>query len=209
MILTARGPKYKVPRRRRREGKTNYYKRYKYVLSGHIRAVVRRTNEYIVVQFIKFNPIGDKTLAACHSRELIKLFGWKGDPNNTPAAYLTGFVAGLRALQAGITYAVADIGLHRPVKGSRIFAAIKGIIDAGINVPASKDIFPSDDRIKGTHIAKYAEMLASSDPDKFNKLFSRMLSRGLDPRELPKHFEEVKLKIIEAYEEVIKKGEGK
>ncbi|RLG87714.1 MAG: 50S ribosomal protein L18 [Thermoprotei archaeon] len=200
----ARGPRYKVPRRRRREGKTNYYKRYRYVLSGHIRAVVRKTNKYIIVQFIKFNPIGDETLVACHSNELSKLFGWKGDPNNTPAAYLTGLVAGLRALKAGIKYAVPDIGLHRPVRGSRIFAAIKGIRDAGVEVPASKEVLPSEDRIRGEHIAKYAEMLASSNPDEFNRRFSKVLSRGLDPRELPKHFEEVKLKILEAYKEVVK-----
>ena len=200
----ARGPRYKVPRRRRREGKTNYYKRYRYVLSGHVRAVVRKTNKYIIVQFIKFNPIGDETLVACYSNELSKLFGWKGDPNNTPAAYLTGLVAGLRALKAGIKYAVPDIGLHRPVRGSRIFAAIKGIRDAGVEVPASKEVLPSEDRIRGEHIAKYAEMLASSNPEVFSKRFSKVLSRGLDPRELPKHFEEVKLKILKAYKEVVK-----
>ena len=195
----ARGPKYKVPRRRRREGKTNYYKRYIMVKSGKkIRAVVRKTNQYFIVQIIEFAPQGDKTLVGVHSKTLFKL-GWKGDPNNTPAAYLTGLIAGLKARKLGIKYAIPDIGLHRPVPGARVFAAIKGLRDAGIEVPASEEVLPSEDRIRGEHIAKYAELLATQDPERFKRQFSRVLARGLDPRELPKHFEEVKERILKEF----------
>ena len=31
-------------------------------------------------------------------------------------------------------------------------AALKGIIDAGLQVPASEDTFPSEDRINGEHL---------------------------------------------------------
>ena len=192
----ARGPKYKVPRKRRREGKTNYYKRYRIIKSGQkIRAVIRKTNRYIIVQIIEFAPHGDKTLVGVHSKTLFKL-GWKGDPNNTPAAYLTGLLAGLKAKKLGIKYAVPDIGLHRAVKGARVFAAIKGLRDAGVEVPASEEVLPSEDRIRGEHIAKYAEILANSNPEKFKRQFSQVLARGLDPRELPNHFEEIKQKIL-------------
>jgi len=195
----ARGPKYKVPRKRRREGKTNYYKRYKILKSGQkIRAVIRKTNQYIIVQIIEFAPQGDRTLVGVHSKTLFKL-GWKGDPNNTPAAYLTGLIAGFKAKKLGIEYAVPDIGLHRAVKGARVFAAIKGLRDAGVNVPASEEVLPSEDRIKGEHIAKYAELLESKDPERFKRQFSRMLARGLNPKDLPKHFEEIKSKIIELF----------
>ena len=195
----ARGPKYKVPRKRRREGKTNYYKRYRMIKSGkRIRAVIRKTNKYIIVQIIEFAPQGDITHVGVNSKTLFKL-GWKGDPNNTPAAYLTGLIAGLKAKKLGITYAVPDIGLHRPVKGSRIFAAIKGLRDAGIEVPASEEVLPSEERIRGDHIAKYASMLYEKDPTLFNSRFSNVLARGLDPRDLPKHFEEVKRKIIATF----------
>ncbi len=195
----ARGPKYKVPRRRRREGKTNYYKRYVMVKSGKkIRAVVRKTNQYFIVQIIEFAPQGDKTLVGVHSKTLFKL-GWRGDPNNTSAAYLTGLIAGLKAKKLGIKYAIPDIGLHRPVPGARVFAAIKGLRDAGIEVPASEEVLPSEDRIRGEHIAKYAELLATQDPERFKRQFSRVLARGLDPRELPKHFEEVKERILKEF----------
>jgi len=195
----ARGPKYKVPRKRRREGKTNYYKRYRMIKSGkRVRAVIRKTNKYIMVQIVEFAPQGDITHVGVNSKILFKL-GWKGDPNNTPAAYLTGLVAGLKAKKLGIAYTVPDIGLHRPVRGSRIFAVIKGLRDAGIEVPASEDVLPSEDRIRGVHIAKYADMLLKENPDLFNSRFSSMLSRGLNPVRLPEHFEEVKKRMVTTF----------
>ncbi|MUM64415.1 50S ribosomal protein L18 [Acidianus infernus] len=190
----ALGPNYKVKPRRRREGKTNYYKRYIYVLSRAIRLVVRLTNEYVIVSVMKFDPKGDITIASAHSIELVKKYGWKGDTNNTPAAYLTGFLAGLRAKKAGIESAVADIGLFTPTKGARVFYAIKGALDAGLKVPMG-DIELDENRIKGVHISEYAKKLEAENPEKFNKLFSRYLSRGLNPKDLPSHFEEVLNKI--------------
>jgi len=190
----ALGPNYKVKPRRRREGKTNYYKRYVYVLSRAIRLVVRLTNEYVIVSVMKFDPKGDITIASAHSIELVKKYGWKGDTNNTPAAYLTGFLAGLRAKKAGIESAVADIGLFTPTKGARVFYAIKGALDAGLKVPMG-NIELDENRIKGVHISEYAKKLEAENPEKFNKLFSRYLSRGLNPKDLPSHFEEVLNKI--------------
>jgi large subunit ribosomal protein L18 len=190
----ALGPNYKVKPRRRREGKTNYYKRYVYVLSRAIRLVVRLTNEYVIVSVMKFDPKGDITIASAHSIELVKKYGWKGDTNNTPAAYLTGFLAGLRAKKAGIESAAADIGLFTPTKGARVFYAIKGALDAGLKVPMG-DIELDENRIKGAHISEYAKKLEAENPEKFNKLFSRYLSRGLNPKDLPSHFEEVLNKI--------------
>jgi large subunit ribosomal protein L18 len=193
----AHGPNYKVKFRRRREGKTNYYKRYVYVISNTIRFVPRLTNKYVIVSIAKFDPKGDTMVAVAHSMELVKKYGWKGDTNNTPAAYLTGYLAGLRAIKAGITEAVADIGLFVPTKGGRIFASIKGGIDAGLKIPVG-DLGKLDDRIKGIHIANYASKLESENPELFKKLFSKYLERGLDPKTLPQHFEEVLKKIKES-----------
>ena len=194
----ARGPRYKVKHRRRREGKTNYYKRYKMALSRRIRAAVRRTLNYIVVQIIRMAPEGDYTLAAAHSKELVKYFGWKGATDNTPAAYLTGLLAGIRAKNRGITSVILDIGLQSPVKGSRVFAALKGLIDSGLEIPHSPEILPGDERIRGEHIASYASTLKEENPEEYERRFSRYLKRGLPPEELPKHFEEVKEKILNA-----------
>ncbi len=195
----AHGPRYRVPRRRRREGKTNYYKRYKMVLGKHPRFVVRKSNKYVWVQVIQFAPEGDKVIAAAHSRELEKKYGWKGSGNSLPAVYLTGLLAALRAKKAGIEYAVSDIGLHKATKGARVFAAIKAANDAGLEVPVGEEVVPSEERIKGEHIAKYAERLKAENPEEYHKRFAILLQRGLEPEKYPDHFEEVKNRIIEDY----------
>jgi len=192
----ARGPKYKVPRRRRREGKTNYYKRYRMVLSGHLRFIVRKTNKYVWVQVVKALPQGDQVIAAAHSRELVKKYGWKAGTRNVPSAYLTGLLAALRALKAGVTYAVPDIGLHKPTRGAVVFATIKAANDVGLKVPVGKEVIPSDERIRGEHIAAWAKILKEQNPEKYARLFSQYIARGFDPQDLPKHFEEVKFKIL-------------
>jgi len=199
----ARGPRYKVPRRRRREGKTNYYKRYRMILSGHLRFVVRKTNKYIWVQVVQAKPEGDHVVAAAHSRELVKKYGWRAGTHNTPAAYLTGLLAALRALKAGVKYAVPDIGLHSPSRGAIVFAAIKAANDVGLKVPMSDEVAPSLERIRGEHIAAWAKMLSETNPEKYARLFSRYISSGFNPQDLPQHFEEVKSKILEDYKDVI------
>lgn len=195
----ARGPRYRVKYRRRREGKTNYYRRYKMALSRKLRAVVRKTLNHIIVQFVKMAPEGDYTIAAAHSIELVKGFGWRASTDNTPAAYLTGLLAGLRAKKENVDYAILDIGLHRPVKGARIFAALKGILDAGVEVPHNPEILPLEERLRGEHIASYAEQLKSRSLEVYTRHFSKYLKNSLPPEELPKHFEEVRGRIISSF----------
>ncbi|UXD22945.1 50S ribosomal protein L18 [Ignicoccus pacificus DSM 13166] len=197
----AHGPRYRVPRRRRREGKTDYHKRYRMVLSRHPRFVVRKSNKYVWVQVIEVAPEGDKVIAAAHSRELEKKYGWKGSGNSLPAVYLTGLLAALRAKKAGISYAAPDIGLHKPTKGARIFAAIKAANDAGLEVPVGEEVVPSEERIKGEHIAEYAKMLKENNPEEYNKRFATLLKKGFAPENYVEHFEEVKSKILEDYKQ--------
>ena len=199
----AHGPRYKVPRRRRREGKTNYHKRYKMVLSGHPRFVVRKSLKHIIVQVIVAKPEGDKVIAAAHSRELYKKYGWKGGLGNTPAAYLTGMLAALRALKAGIKYAIPDIGLHAPTRGAKVFAAIKAANDVGLKVPVGEEVIPSDERIRGEHIASWAKMLQEANPELYERYFSQYIARGFNPVELPTHFEDIKNRILQDYKEVL------
>jgi len=199
----ARGPRYKVPRRRRREGRTNYYKRYRMVISGQkVRAVIRKTINNVIVQLTEFGPYGDRTLVAATAREL-RRYGWLGGLRNTPSAYLTGFLAGLKARVRGISYAVPDIGLNASVRGSLIYGAIKGLKDAGIEIPASDEVLPSEDRINGGHIASYAELLLKEDPERYRKQFSRILARNLSPEKLPGHFREVRDRLMKDFKGMI------
>ena len=110
------------------------------------------------VQFIAYDPKGDKVLAAASSNEL-KALGWNAATGNIPAAYLTGYLAGKRAVSNGIEEAVLDIGLKEPAKGAGCFAALKGMLDAGIDVPHGEEIIPSEDRLMGRHIREDMEKI--------------------------------------------------
>lgn len=146
---------YLMPFKRRRENKTNYRKRLALLKSKKTRLVIRRSLSNISVQFINFVPNGDQTIAEANSTELKKL-GWIRT-GNVPASYLTGLLAGKKAKNKKIEEAVLDIGLQISTKGSRIYAALKGVLDSGIKVPCSEEILPSEDRIKGRHISKDLE----------------------------------------------------
>jgi len=207
--LTAKGPKYSVPFRRRREGKTDYRARRALILSKMPRIVARGSLKHMTVQVVNAKVEGDEVLASAHSKELVRDYGWKGACGNVPAAYLTGLLCGLKALQKGIKKAILDIGLRTPVKGSRVFAVLKGALDAGLEVPHSEEVLPDDSRIKGEHIANYAKMLASENPEEYNRRFSEYLTKKLKPEKLPEHFAKVKEKILAAFEKKAEKKKRK
>ena len=192
----ARTARYKVPFRRRREGKTNYYKRLKMIISGKKRLVVRRTDKYILAQIMEAKVNGDVTLATATSKELEK-YGWNYSFKNTPAAYLTGLLIGVKALKRGIKKAILDIGLHPPVRGARIFAVLKGAVDAGMEIPFSEEVIPSEERIRGEHISKYATYLKENNPEIYERQFSSYLKRKISPEKIVEEFERVKGKIME------------
>ncbi|MEM2111458.1 MAG: 50S ribosomal protein L18 [Candidatus Bathyarchaeia archaeon] len=199
----ARGPSYNVPFRRRREGKTDYQLRQRLILSGLPRLVTRKTQKHIIVQLIKSTAAGDEVLTSAHSIELRKKYGWLGDLSNIPAAYLTGLLCGYRSMVRGVKEAVLDIGLQSPSKGARVFAVLKGFIDAGVEVPHNEEVLPDENRIAGKHIEEYAAKL-SSDQDSYSRMFSQYLSRGLSPQKISENFSSVKEKIIIEFEKSAK-----
>ena len=188
--MMAKGSRYCVPFRRRREGKTDYKARKALLLSGKPRLVVRGSVRNMVAQIILARVHGDQVIASAHSRELTRDFGWKASRGNIPSAYLTGFLCGMKAKVKGTNEAILDIGLQSPVNGTRIFATAKGVSDAGVNIPYGEVKIPEDEKINGKHIASYAEGLASSNPEEYKVRFSKYLKEKLKPEELPKHFSE-------------------
>ncbi|QQG39242.1 MAG: 50S ribosomal protein L18 [Candidatus Woesearchaeota archaeon] len=183
-----------VKYRRKYEGKTDYRKRLKLLSSNIPRLVVRRMLNNILLQVIKYEPNGDHVIVTTHSREITK-FGWKGHKGSLPAAYLTGLLCGKKA-KAKVKKLILDLGLQSPIKGSVVYAALKGVVDAGIDVAHSAEIYPSEERLKGKHIADYAKLL-SQDKVLYEKRFSNYLKLNLKPEEIVDHFEKIKLKIME------------
>ncbi len=199
----ATGPRYRVPFRRRREGKTNYRTRRALVLSRVPRLVVRLTLKHAIIQVIEAEAKGDKVIVSAHSRELVNKYGWLSNCGNIPSAYLTGLLCGYKAQEKGIDKAFLDVGLHIPSKGTRVFAALKGFLDAGIDVPHSEDVIPDENTISGNQIANYATQL-SSDPEIYNQKFSKIIKKGINLKNLPEHFSIIKQKVTSSFEENVK-----
>ncbi len=179
--------------RRRREGRTNYKKRLKVLLSGKFRLVVRKSLGNFQASITTYSPKGDKVLFTVDSRALLKL-GWKGDRGNLPSAYLVGFLAGKKAIENGVDSAILDLGLNNHAKGSRLYAMLAGAIDAGLRVPFNPNVLPNKERLSGEHIAKYAQLL-KDDQAKYKKQFSNYIKIGVNPEDIVKHFNDIRSKI--------------
>jgi large subunit ribosomal protein L18 len=175
----ATGPRYTVPMRRRREARTDYHQRLRLLKSGKPRLVARKSNNQTRAQLIVTGTNGDETLASASSSDLEE-FGWEAPTGNLPAAYLTGFLAGKRAVDAGLQEAVLDIGLNTATPGNKAFAVQEGAIDAGLEIPHNDEVFADWQRTRGTHIAEYAEQEDG------------LYSGDFDATELPDHFDEVR-----------------
>jgi len=191
----ATGPSYRRPLRRRVEGKTNYKKRLKLIRSGKLRVVIRASENHIIVQIIKSKYGGDEVLISGDSKELPKKFEWEANTGNIPASYLTGYLAGLRAKEKGIEEAILDLGVfyHK----NRVFAAFKGILDAGMHVPHRDKFFPEglEDQLDGSHIEDYAKLIKREEPEKYQSVFSGYLDKKINPTKFTQIFENTLKKI--------------
>jgi large subunit ribosomal protein L18 len=193
-VKMAKGSSYRVHLRRRREGKTDYQARKALVTSRKPRLVTRASIKNVEVQIIIAKPHGDEVLASANSRELIKSYGWRAPTGNIPASYLTGLLCGVKAKAAGIKEAILDIGLVSPTKGSKIFAVLSGVVDAGVEVPHSEEKIVKE-RMKGEHIAKYAKSLGANS-EEYTAKFSQYIAQGVAAEKIVEHFTKVKADII-------------
>ena len=181
----AKGPRYRRPFRRRAEGKTNYHRRMKLLKSKKLRAVIRASNNHIIIQIIQSKIGGDKVIVSAHSKELVSKFGWNANTGNIPAAYLTGFLAGTKAKKQNVQEAILDLGIfyHR----NRVLAAFKGMVQSGIEIPYNEDFFPDniEETITGSHIEQYANLLKSENPEKYEQVFSGYLKKNnINPQKI-------------------------
>ncbi len=178
--------------RRKQEGKTDYKARLRLLSSAKPRLVARISSKNIMLQVVEYHAAGDKVLVSAHSNEL-KKYGWLYSRSNISAAYLLGLLMAVKAKKDKISSLIFDVGLRRTVNGGVLFAALKGAIDGGLDIPHSKEAFPSEARLNGEHIASHAKKL---DQEKYKKLFSNYLKLNIKPEEMPKAFAEAKEKIM-------------
>lgn len=187
------------------------------------RMIVRITNKDIICQIAYSKIEGDYVVCSAYSHELPK-FGVKVGLTNYAAAYCTGLLLARRMLKKfrldsiytgseevtgemfsvedidgkpGAFRAFLDVGLARTSTGSRIFGAMKGAVDGGIDIPHSEKRFPGYNaetkeldaevhrkHIMGTHVADYMRSLMEEDEEAFKKQFSRYSKLGITADEI-------------------------
>lgn len=137
-------------KRRRTECKTDYRRRLILLKSNRPRLVVRKTNKFIIAQIVSSEIAQDKVIINVTSKDLLQS-GWPkenvGSLKSRAAAYLTGFLIGTKA-KGKLKEAILDLGMHRSLAGSRIYSVVKGVIDAGVNVPCDESYLPELETIK-------------------------------------------------------------
>ena len=144
--------------KRRKQGKTNYSKRKILLRSESPRIVFRRTNRYIIAQYVTTKEAKDKIEIGITSKSLEK-YGWpkesEGSLRSLTAAYLTGFLIGKKIIKEKKKAPVFDLGMVSSASKTRPYAFLKGLIDSGVKM-SHKDsgIFPDEERIKGKHLKK-------------------------------------------------------
>ena len=147
----------KTLKRRRREGKTDYLKRLKLLKSGLPRIVFRKTNRYIIAQYITSKEAQDKIEIGIKSKKL-KKYGWPdefdGSLKSVPASYLTGLLIGKEITKKKLKTTIVDFGMIRVLGKNKAYAFLKGIVDSGVKIKYSKENFPDEDRISGKNMEK-------------------------------------------------------
>ena len=159
----------KTLKRRRKEHKTDYLKRIKLLKSGSPRVVFKKTNKYIMAQYVKSKEAQDKVEMGISSKILIK-YGWpkefEGSLKSIPASYFTGLLIGKKILERKLEKPIVDFGMIRVLHKNKTFAFLKGLKDSGVRVECKEEFFPNEDRIKGKHLKK-----------DFSKIFEEIKSK--------------------------------
>jgi large subunit ribosomal protein L18 len=158
--------------RRRRQGVTDYLKRRNLLSSQTPRVIFRKTNKYVIAQYVTSQEAKDKVEIGLTSKNLLS-YGWpkdaQGSLKSIMASYLTGFLMGKKILKGKKKTPIFDMGRISPVHKTKPFAFLKGIVDAGVEMGTKKDdIFPEEERIQGK------SLLDKGVADSFDKIKSNI-----------------------------------
>jgi len=189
--------------------------------SPKYRLVVRLTNKDVVAQLVYAQLTGDVVVASAYAHELPR-YGVSTGLSNYAAAYCTGLLVARRHLQKlGLAdmyqgaskvdgnefhveangdgrrpfKALLDVGLARTTTGSKVFAALKGAADGGLDIPHNAKRFVGfkdgklnsevlREHIFGGHVARYMRLLKEKGDGSFEKQFAKYASAGVGPDDL-------------------------
>jgi len=147
----------KTQKQRRKKFKTDYGKRLKILKGRKPRIVLRKTNKYIIVQYVGSKEAKDKVILGLTSKKLLN-YGWpkkfQGSLKSIPASYLIGFLIGKKIVNEKLEMPIVDFGMIKNVHKTRIYACLKGLIDAEIKLKFNKEksLFPDENSIEGKNL---------------------------------------------------------
>lgn len=181
------------------------------------RLIVRFTNKDVIAQVAYARLEGDHVICAAYSHELPR-YGVKVGLTNYASAYCTGLLLARRLLtklNLADTYVgqtevdgdefnvestddgpaafrcYLDTGLNRTSTGAKVFGALKGAVDGGLDIPHSVSRFPGYDNegdnfsaevhrnhIFGKNVAEYMDSL-EEDEEVFKRQFSKYIKEGV------------------------------
>jgi large subunit ribosomal protein L5e len=104
--------------------------------------------------------------------------------------------------------ALLDVGCNPTTTGHRVFGALKGGADGGLDIPHSEKRFPGYDRdakeydadthrerIFGGHVSEYMEYLEEEDNQKYKEHFAKFIAAEVEGDGLEELYESVHSKI--------------
>lgn len=145
----------KTVKRRRKENRTDYLNRLNLLKSGKPRIVFRKTNRYLISQYVVSSESQDKIILGTSTKELLKN-GWpengKNSLKNLPAAYFLGFLMGKKIQKQKLGNPIVDFGMLRTIHKTKPYSFLKGLIDSGLKINCKKEALPEEERIKGKHL---------------------------------------------------------
>ena len=119
--------------------------------------VFRKSNRYVLAQYVSSTHAQDKIEFGISSRDLVK-YGWPkdfpGGLKSIPASYLIGFLIGKRIIKESLEIPILDFGMQRALHKTKLYAFLKGLIDGGVKIKHDEELFPDENRIKGKHMKK-------------------------------------------------------
>ncbi len=182
-----------VKYRRRASGRTDYRKRLRLLISGKDRLVVRFSRNSITAQIVNYHQTGDLVSFGTNSASLAK-HGWKFGVKSIPASYLTGLLLAKQAKAKGYDgELILDTGFATIQKQGRMFAVLRGVMDGGLSIRhGDESILPDENTISGVKISEYAKLLQGSSKESYNKQFSKCITNGVDPANMPIEFAKIK-----------------
>ena len=144
----------KVQKQRRRQNRTDYLKRLKLLKSEKPRIVFRKTNRYMIAQYVESHEAQDKIVFGMDSRELLKYGVDKKVKSlkNITVAYLFGFLFGKTIQKKKLETPIVDFGMIQTLHKTKVYAFLKGLIESGVEINCKEEAFPDEERIKGEHL---------------------------------------------------------